>query len=395
MQTIATASDASQFLSFVPDLVGCRPTRSLVLVPLGGGRTLGAMRVDLGPDDTETAELVASTLIGMMCRVEDADALIAVVYTDESAAPVLPYRTLAEALGVRADACGLRLADALTVAADGWGSHFDAEGRVRPLDEIGPGPGAPAGTSETPGVRVTDAGASDGGAGSRSPGSAPRGDQSSGAELPDVTDEQRHEVREASAMLQRALELLTDVEAPPADGAGPITAEALEAACAFADLPLLYESALEWDAERLDPLHAALLAWCLARPSLRDIALVQWSADLALGEEAEAAQQRWEDGEEYPVSLAERLWGEGERPDSERLERALALARHIAALTPDEPGPLAVCAWLSWALGRSTHADQYARRAHALDPRHGLTDIVRSFVSAAHLPDWAFRRRTG
>lgn len=390
MHTIATASDAPRFLSLVPDLIGCRPTRSLVLVPLGDGRSLGAMRVDLGPDNVETAELVASTLIGMMCRVQDADALIAVVYTDEQAAPVLPYHALVEALGVRADACGLRLADALTVAADGWGSHLDPDGRVRSLDEIGAGPGSDGrseigdSSSGRPGDRA---------AGSGSPEAARRGDQSSGAELPRVSDEQRHEVREAAAMLHRALEVLTDVEAPPADGGGPITAEVLEAACAFADLPLLYESALEWDAERLDPLHTALLAWCLARPSLRDIALVQWSADLALGEEAEAAQRRWEDGEEYPADLAERLWGEGDRPDPERLERALALARRVAALQPDEPGPLAVCAWLSWALGRSTHADQYARRAHALDPRHGLTDIVRSFVAAVHLPDWAFRRR--
>lgn len=358
--TIAKATDAAQFLALVPQLIRCRPVRSLVLVPLDRGRSLGALRVDLGPDDPDSAERTASTLIGMMCRVRDADAVIAAVYTDAPAAPELPYRALADALERRADASGLRLLDVLTVAADGWGSHLDGERRVRPLAEI-----------ETDAVE---------------------GDQTAGAEPPRVSDDDLRAVREARAALARALEVVADVEAPATDGGGPVTAETLQAACALADLPLLYESALAWDAEALHPVQAALLAWCLGRPALRDIAIVQWSADLALGEQAEHAQERWEKGEEYPVDLAERLWGEGPRPDPERLDRALALVRRVAALTPDQAGPLAVCAWLSWALGRSTHADQYARRAHDVDPRHGLADIVRSFVAAAHLPDWAFQR---
>ena len=58
-----------------------------------------------------------------------------------------------------------------------------------------------------------------------------------------------------------------------------------------------------------------------------------------------------------------------------------------------QPGPLATCAWLAWALGRSTHAELYARRACDIEPEHGLAEIVQSFVHAGHLPDWAFRRR--
>ena len=79
--------------------------------------------------------------------------------------------------------------------------------------------------------------------------------------------------------------------------------------------------------------------------------------------------------------------------EQERLQRALALVREVAALVPKahRPGPLALCGWLSWALGRSSHADRYAAMALAIDRRHGLADIVRSFVRAGHLPDWAFR----
>lgn len=371
MQTIATASDPAQLLSLVPALVGCRPTRSLVLIPLRDATSLGALRVDLGPDAAETADLTASTLIGMMCRVQEANALVAVVYTDVSAAPGLPYRTLIDALRVRADACGLRLVDALTVAADGWGSHLDADRRVRALDELG---------TASDSVPVAGVG-------------LVTGDQNAGTELPEVSEAERRAMREAQAQLTRALEILTDVEAPSTDGSGPVSAPALQIAGTLTELPLLYEVVLEVDADDLPPLTVALLAWCLARPSMRDIALVQWSADLELGEQADAAQQRWEGGDEYPMSLAERLWGEGEQPDPARLQRALALARRVAALAPDQAGPLAVCAWLSWALGRSTHADQYARRARAVDPANRLAEIVQTFTAKGHLPDWAFRGR--
>ena len=52
---------------------------------------------------------------------------------------------------------------------------------------------------------------------------------------------------------------------------GPVKA-ALEAACELDDLPALFEAALTWHPSA-EPMHAAMLGWCLSRPSLRDIAL--------------------------------------------------------------------------------------------------------------------------
>jgi hypothetical protein len=108
------------------------------------------------------------------------------------------------------------------------------------------------------------------------------------------------------------------------------------------------------------------------------------------------AQLRWEAGEEYPGHLAMRMWGEGEVPDIARLTAALELAREAAAAAPRvaQPGALSLCAWLAWALGRSTHAAAYAQQACEIEPEHGLSQIVLSFVQAGHLPDWAFRRAT-
>ncbi|MBW9094941.1 DUF4192 family protein [Microbacterium jejuense] len=400
--TIVKAADAAQFLSLVPRMLGYRPVRSLVLIPFRATRSLGAMRFDLPPDD-ESAERIASTVIGMVCRLPDADAIAAIAYTDASFAPEgMPHRALLDALASSADACGIGVRDLLCVAADAWASAFD------PANPPG---GRPLGELDGDEARLIGL-------------PAPDGDQASGAELPDCAPEERDGVARALGELRRALAALSgsgatapgeEPPAPPGAAArdlgpvpGPVTGEpdetgpgaervdprALATAARLDDLPELFEDALHRDPDALDAYEIAAIGWCLARPSLRDIALVQWSGNLAQGDEALTAQLRWESGEEYPPHLAMRMWGEGDAPSPARLDRALQLTRRVAASVPGDaqPGALAMCAWLAWALGRSTHAAAYADAACGIDPDHGLSQIVLSFVGAAHLPDWAFRR---
>ncbi|WP_019181906.1 DUF4192 family protein [Microbacterium yannicii] len=435
--TIVKAADAAQFLAFVPRMLGYQPSRSLVMIPFHGSRSLGAMRFDLpesAHDGEDAVDRIASTVIGMTCRLPEADAVATIVYTDATfAGGGMPHHEIAAALERRADACGLRMTDALWVAADGWGSYLDpaCPDAGRPLAELGSTSSALAGIPE------------------------PSGDQASGADLPHHDLAERERTGRALAALNRAVGVLCGEDAaseagvksdtadhdggdpiravgsdaggsrntrwagrrgsassadlapvpPPmsgearSDASGPADQErvdphALVAVCLLDDLPDLFEGALTWDVETLSAYETAALVWCLSRPSLRDIALVQWSGDFGEGDDALDAQLRWESGEEYPADLAMRMWGEGERPDPARLETALQLVRHVAALAPrlSRPGPLAMCAWLSWALGRSTHAEAYATQACEIEPEHGLSEIVLSFVHAGHLPDWAFRR---
>ncbi len=393
MTTIVKAASAAQFLSLVPKMLGYHPTRSLVLIPFAGSRSIGAMRFDL-PAETGFDELdsIAATLIGMVCRLPEADAVAAVAYTDARFSDGgLPHRDIIEALERRADACGIRVTDALCVAADAWGSHFDptCPESGRPLFQLVE---SPQGSEHL---------------------SVSHGDQAAGADLPHVDLAERERTARALAALQAAVRLLCgpeqartgahadlDVGVDPSESGDEdldgrrVDPQALATVCALDDLPTLFEEALGWDAASLAPFDAAALTWCLARPALRDIALVQWCGGMAAGDEALDAQLRWESGEEYPTHLAMQMWGEGERPDPDRLEAALALSRRIAAAAPREvrAGPLATCAWLAWALGRSTHAERYAAMACDIEPEHGLAEIVRSFVHAGHLPDWAFRR---
>lgn len=384
MTTTVKAANAAQFLSLIPRMLGYHPSESLVLIPFAGSRSIGAMRFDLPrSDESDEIDRIAATLIGMVCRLPEADAVAAIAYTDATFADGMPHRELVSGLERRADACGIRLTDALCVAADGWGSHFDptCPDTGRPLDELGD---APRGAEH---LDVAE------------------GDQSAGSELPSVDLAEKERTARALTALEHAVRLLCgpdDASERTLDGredaASPderrVDPQALAAVCALDDLPTLFEEALEWDADSLAPYEAACLVWCLARPALRDIAIVQWSGGMGAGDEALDAQLRWEAGEEYPAHVAMRMWGEGARPDPERLRTALALVRRVAAVAPRalRAGPLATCGWLAWALGRSTHAERYAERACEIDPEHGLAEIVRSFVHAAHLPDWAFQR---
>ena len=384
MTTIIKAANAAQFLSLVPQMLGFTPTRSLVLVPFAGGRSLGAMRLDLPADTGAGSEVdsFASTCVGMVCRIPDADAVAAVVYTDDGFDHDRPPADeLSRALLSRADACGLRMTDALCVGANAWGSYLDPECPPggRPLAELG----LPPRVDLPPVV----------------------GDQASGADLDVVDLANKERVARALIALERSVALLCGGEESPGglahidDKEEPASGsrfdpQALAAVCLLDDLPSLFEDVLRPAPEGLGTYTEAALVWCLARPALRDIALVQWCAGFAAGDEALEAQLRWESGEAYPDRLAQRMWGEGEQPDARRLDTALAVTRRIAAVAPrtQRPGALAVCAWLSWALGRSTHAERYALAARDIEPEHGLTQIVLSFVAAGHLPDWAFHR---
>jgi hypothetical protein len=375
MTTIIRSAAASEFLALVPQLVQCHPARSIVLVPFHRGASLGAMRIDLPdpePDDPAEIERVASTLIGMICRIPEADAVTLVVYVDLpfAAADGIVHAPLIAELLSRADSCGLSVPDALCVAADGWGSYLDPEvpPRGRPLTEI-----------------------------ASLPGEVDR-DQSAGASLPRVARPQRAAATAALRELDKAIRVFTRTRRRGArdedvDRLSPLAIAALDA---LDDLPALLEDVLDRDPDELEPFDVAAMIWCMERPALRDVALSQWASGQEAGDAALAAQLLWQAGAEYPEEFARFMWGEGPRPDPARLQRGLQLVRRVGAMAPKSrsAGPIAAAGWISWALGRSTHAAWYAERALRSEPEHGLAEIVASMTAAGHLPDWAFTRRT-
>lgn len=376
MTTIIKAANAADFLALVPHLAGYTPSNSLVLVPFHRNRTLGVMRFDLPPADDEDLDVdaIAATFVGMICKLADADGVTPVVFTDDRfcQGDDITHAPLVRAVIQRADACGLHVADALCLAADGWGSYLDPEcppeGRRR--SEL-------ARELAIPEKRDVSA------------------DQNAGLELPPADLAAKQRVGYALQSIDKAAHAVCGADQGARTSIADLDPTALAAVCAFDDVPSLFEDALGWDAAALRPFDAAALLWCLARPSLRDVALSQWGADMATGDHALEAQLRWEDGEDYPEDLGMRMFGEGSRPDAERLQAALGLTRALAAVAPRalRVGPLATAAWLSWALGRSTAAAWHVERAREIAPEHGLAGIVATFVAAGHLPEWAFEQK--
>lgn len=351
------AAGPADFLSLVPAMVGYTPARSVVAIPFAGPRTIGLMRFDLPPMDE--LEPIAATITGMAMRVPDMDGIAVVVYTDDAGLEGVSLPIL-YALQAQLERCGVRIVDLLFVAADGWGGITH---ELSPLAELMP---------EDPEIQGLVRGE----------------DQSAGTELIDLgkTDD-------VSAALVTLKETIDALRGTPDE----VSSDALECVNWLDDLPVFFETLMDYADAQLSEWAIATLAWCTERPALRDIALVQWTRDRAAGVEALAAQLAWEGGVEYPAHLAMQMWGEGLQPDPARLERALVLVKIVAGNTPTEyrAGALAVAAWLSWALGRSTHAEIFANQARECDPEHGLAEIVLSFVRAGHLPDWAFRRPAG
>ncbi|KJL21374.1 hypothetical protein RN51_02391 [Microbacterium oxydans] len=365
MTTVLRATDSAAFLGIVPSLAGFTPRRSMVLLPFHGSRTDGAMRLDL-PDERTDLELYADAAVGLVARVSGTDAVAVVVYTDEQAHPtrdglVLPHAVVIdEVLGCAEDA-GLRVVDALCVTPSGWSSYIEEEPELGPLAQI------------------------------RLPSDLPpmAGDQKDGTELPRVDLAEKERVGRASSDLAA---LLDRRGRAPLDGQeSPQTIAAL---LLLDDVPAFLESVLT-EPEQLPPFATAALLWCLEKPLLRDVAIAQWATDLPRGIRTLEAQTAFaESGVMVPDDVGEVFLGRGPTPDIERLRRALTVAREAAARAPRlaRPAPLTVAAWLSWALGRASHAGRYLEMVREIDPRYSLAALMETMIGAAMLPEWAFRR---
>ncbi len=370
MTTVLRAADSAAFLGIVPTLAGFTPRRSTVLLPFRGTRTDGAMRLDLPRDGTDL-EAYADAAVGLVARVSGTDAVAVVVYTDEEAHPtrdglVLPHAVMLDELLGCAEDAGLRVVDALCVTPSGWSSYIDDEPELGSLTQIS----RPSDLLPTGDVS---------------------GDQSVGAELPTIDLAEKERVGRASVELAALLD---------GKGRGRLTArenpQLVAALVLLEDVPAFFESVLAAP-DGLPPLATATLLWCLERPLLRDVAIAQWATDLAGGIRTLDAQTAFAaSGVMVPDEVGQVFLGRGPTPDTDRLRCALSAMREAAARAPRpaRPAPLTVAAWLSWALGRASHAGRYLDMVREIDPRYPLAALLETMIGGAMLPEWAFRSRS-
>ncbi|WP_091229962.1 DUF4192 family protein [Microbacterium sp. 3J1] len=366
MTTVLRASGSADFLRIVPSLAGFTPSESVVLLPFHGSRTCGAMRLDL-PDDAVELEEYADAAVGLVARVDGTDAVAVIVYTDTESEStrdglVVPYAVAVDELLGRAVDTGLRIVDALCVTPSGWLSYLDDEPELSELLIEAPA---------VPGIGDVT------------------GDQRAGTALPHADLAEKERVGRSLLELDRLLArgrrgAVSERENP----------QAIAALVLLEDIPAFFESVLEAP-DDLPPFATAALLWCLGRPMFRDVALTQWATDLAGGVRTLDAQLAFSASRiGVPDDIGDVFVGRGPAPDPSRLRLALDVVRTAAARAPiaSRPAPLTAAAWLSWALGRSSHAGHYLELVAEVDPDYGLATLLGAMINSAVLPEWAFRR---
>ena len=435
MKTIVTASTAQDFLALVPQLVGFRSEESVVFVAFRGKRSIAAMRYDL--PDTESAaaqKRIATTLVGIVSKLPAVDAVLPVVYTAQSfvGESGMPGERFIHAAIERFEFSGITVKDALCVAGDGWGSYLDEScppggrplaviensriGEMIPVDERLPLgsieewsrlPAVDRGEKERVARRIDTLaevlawlGASQqdddgrgsgqtrgrgstrgrGQAGGRGPA---RGSGPTGVHLP-ADGRESSGGRTAATWADRRTPL-TDAEI-----------EAVLDAYLLDDLPYFVEMVFQCDPTSMPDRTAAMLIHLAQSPVLRDAILMQWAFDRATGDRVlDDAEHFGRGAMAGALDTSNLMLGQGPRPDSDRIESAVTIAKALAARAPHSHRPPLFCmiAWLNWAVGRSSVAGRFVDSARAIDPGYGFAEILETMLGRGMLPEWAFEPR--
>lgn len=352
---ILTSSTGADFLATLPTLAGYTARNSVLLVPFTGKRTIGALRLDLPmtSDSRHDASLTALA-VASLSRLDDCDRVMLVFYTDEEfAAATKRCDPLRRALAAGLDAAGFGVMDAFCVASDAWASWMDADAPHdgRPLSDITDSPLAARAAEARAGEQLAEFDAD--------------------ARLPD-TDPAFAE------LLTDAVDALTCGEERSALG--------LLRPAADLDPLEVVEEAMGADAANVPvPVLARLVVVCNRGASLQVI------VQTALG--AATARRLLRGASRDQDEVWRLLFGETRTlPSRERLGQAIALLRravpHVGAA--DVAEPLAVLAWMTWAVGRASVAQAHVSRVLALDPQNLLGTALAELLHRGQLPEWIY-----
>jgi hypothetical protein len=396
MKTIVKASTAQDFLALVPQLLGFEAEESIVFVAFRGKRSIGAMRYDLpAPNSTPAHRKIATTLVGMVSKLPEVDAVLPVVYTARPFAGEtgVPFADFLRPVIDRFEFSGIDVKDALCVAGDGWGSYLDpaCPPGGRPLDGI-----ASSRIEEEIPEELRQ----------------PLRSIEEWTRLPAVDLAAKERVARRIRTLSTMIGVLrtrawaeggdaepTDDGSTAAAGRQSLTNAEIDAVLdvhLLNNLPSFVETVFQCDPRRLPDRAAALLIHAAQSPALRDVLLMQWAFDRQTGKRVLDDAERFHEGESAgALETSNMMLGEGPRPDSDRIESALAIVKALAAVAPRGQRPPLFCilGWLSWALGRSSVAARFVESAVEIDPSYGFAEILQMMLARGMLPEWAFEAR--
>ena len=365
MTVILKANGPADLLAMAPPMVGFQPRNSIVLVAFRGKRTCGAMRFDLpASTDRVVHKRIATTIVGMFCKLKAVDAALVIVYTDDAfgGSDAVPRADFAEVIGRRLQHSGFELRESICQAADGWASYFDTDVPVggHPLAQI----------AESAVARAID------------------GQRGLVPEPTAIIDRVPRAEKAKRSRMSKRLAAYRALASGLDEGDWPAPPSVLDV---LADIPILAEGALGWDAAALDA-QGALLVFALQGPPVRDLVMLQWAFGFELGDQLwdEDLSDHSPDGPN--ADGANLLMGIGPRPDPHRIEAAIALMLELTSRTEDAKRPPLLCmlAWLNWALGHGTQAGLHLDEALAIAPDYSMAQLLESMTRTGVLPEWAF-----
>ncbi|GAB3617846.1 hypothetical protein GCM10027416_24030 [Okibacterium endophyticum] len=388
MTTILKAPSAADFLALVPQLAGMQPTESIVLVAFRGNRTCGALRVDLPTDavSAEERETSATTLIGLICKIPRADAVVPVVYSDGGYSPVTgpPHSDYVDMLVARSVASGFLVRDALWVGEDSWSRYGDGDDGPHPIAEVEDSPLHRAIRESGEERELLDI------------------ERESSLPAADFESRERTCMRfnrtTAAGVHSSSLSEdrdLAAVDGVPADGVrvGDVLADVVD----FAESVLAEEAPADnGSSSRID--NVALVGVLARSPVTRDALLATWAWGVETGDAVCRLNTRYAAGEPIEHDLrAGFLCGLGmPRPDPERIQAAIELMKYAVVRLPRVTHAPLLCmiGWLHWSLGRGSIAGRWVDKACIADPAYPLAHLLATLLATGHLPDWAYETRT-
>ncbi|GAA3761877.1 hypothetical protein GCM10022240_13090 [Microbacterium kribbense] len=385
--TILTSATGADFLAALPTLLGCTVRESVVVVPFHGTRTMGAMRMNLPPAaaDPHDGDALGAVAVGAMSRVDDCDAVLLVVCTDETFPVAFPrWQGLIQRLDDAFDAAGFRVKDALCASADGWASWHE---KAPPLE------GHP--------LSEVDA----------SPLAAQAERFRGGTPLPAHTDAAALPPREpelATALTAALEDLLVDAAEPDAFGRyEPVDLD---------DAVTFVEELLEFEPDDVPVRALARLAAFSVLRARRDEIVLQMAFGRAIGQRArreadelheaqrvtgqsmdEVVAARYGTGRGAAASVSGGLFTgtSRRRPHVERMRRARRVLGRVIVNLPEHLQPDLRCmlAWLEWGLGSGTAAGAHVDAALRIRPDHSLAGLLHTLFSGGRLPEWVYVHR--
>lgn len=348
MTEVLKAATDADFLAMVPMLAGYSARNSIVCAVFHGKRTGAAFRFDLPARHRHSDYRAVADAVGAMAlRVDGADRLAPVLYTDQSfdGEHGIPWRDFAQLLDRRLMRLGFGVMGPYCVAADGWGSYDEAGSPRYPLDEI----------ESSPLYKPMPA---------------------LSAALPDADPAVLAALGSVKALPDAVEHVEQCLSVEP-------SAHDLAVLAALAQAPYLR------DAMMVQIAFGRIVGEALVRDS-QEYHVLQDESGLSMDE---VVLREIEEGRlEFHDELTGLLLGVGRiRPDTDRVQSACNWLAVTTASVPEPLRPPLLCmlGWLHWTRGLGTIAGAHIDSALDIDPDYGMAELQFEVLRRGVVPEWA------